>query len=273
MFRHDSTRAAIFDRYTINTTLKKGENTILVKICNQSADYDFYFRITNVDGIPYNDLHYKSADALLETPPPEPTFHVNVNLGWAEHYEKNNMHDKAMEQMLQTGMIHEKQWLVLGPFDNTAGIGYDTAYIPEDAVQIDRNAQYDGTHGKISWQKHTDDAFNGFIDFGRNDDWLVSYAWTTITSPDEREVQLRIGSDDQAKVWLNGEQVYSFDMGRWIVVDTDIVPVTLKAGENAILVKVCNEELSWGFYMRVTDENGKPYNDLKINDQNHSRAE
>ncbi|MYB64334.1 tetratricopeptide repeat protein [Candidatus Poribacteria bacterium] len=273
VFRHGGTRAAIFDRYTINTTLKHGENTILVKICNQSADYDFYFRITNVDGIPYNDLHYKSADELLKTPPPEPTFHVNVNLGWAEYYEKHNMSDKAMEQMLQTGMIHEKQWLVLGPFDNTAGIGYDTAYIPEDAIQIDRNAQYDGANGKISWEKHTDDAFNGFIDFGRNDDWRVSYSWTTITSPDEREVQLRIGSDDQAKVWLNGEQVYSFDMGRWLVVDTDIVPVKLKAGENTILVKVCNEELRWGFYMRVTDEDGKPYNDLKINDQHHIIAE
>ncbi len=265
VFRHDRTSAALFDRYTINTTLKQGENTILVKICNGSADYDFYFRITDVDGIPFDDLHYKSADEMLNAPPPEPTFHVNVNLGWAEYYDKSNMHDKAMEQILQTGIIHEKQWLVLGPFDNTAGIGYDTAYIPEDTGQIDTNAQYDGSNGKISWKKHTDDAFNGFIDFGRNDEWRVSYAWTTITSPDEREVQLRIGSDDQAKVWLNGEQVYAFEMGRWGVVDTDIVPVTLKAGENTILVKVCNEEMSWGFYMRFTDEEGKPYNDLKIN--------
>ena len=55
-------------------------------------------------------------------------------------------------------------------------------------------------------------------------------------------------------------------MGRWIAVDTDVVPVTLKAGENTILVKICNEELRWGFYMRVTDEDGKPYNDLKINE-------
>ncbi len=265
-FNHDRTSAARFDRYTINTTLKQGENTILVKICNGSEDYDFYFRITDVDGIPYDDLHYKPADELLNAPPPEPTFHVNVNLGWAEYYDKNGMPDKAMEQMLQTGIIHEKQWLVLGPFDNTAGIGYDTAYIPEDTTQIDRTAEYDSIGGKVSWRKHTDDAFNGLIDFGRNVDWRVSYAWTTVTSPDEREVQLRIGSDDQAKVWLNGEQVYSFETGRWIVVDKDIVPVTLKAGKNTILVKVCNEELSWGFYMRFTDENGEPFDDLQYID-------
>ena len=266
VFNHDRTSAARIDRYTFNTTLKQGENTILVKVCNGSSDYGFYFRITDVDGIPYNDLHFKSADALLNTPPPEPTFHVNVNLGWAEYYDKNNMHDKAMEQMLQTGIIHEKQWLVLGPFDNTAGIGYETAYIPEDSTQIDRTAEYDGVDGKVSWQKHTDDAFNGLIDFGRNEDWRVSYSWTTVTSPDEREVQLRIGSDDQAKVWLNGEQVYAFEKGRWIVVDKDIVPVTLKAGKNTILVKVCNEELTWGFYMRFTDENGKPFDDLTISE-------
>ncbi len=267
VFNHDRTGAARIDRYTINTTLNQGENTILVKICNGSSDYDFYFRITDVDGIPYDDLHYKSADALLNTPPPpEPTFHVNVNLGWAEYYEKNDMHDKAIEQIRQTGIIHEEQWLVLGPFDNTASIGYDTAYIPEDITQIDRSAEYVGIDGKVSWQKHSDDAFNGLIDFGRNEDWRVSYAWTTVTSPVEREVQLRIGTDDQAKVWLNGEQVYTFETGRWVVVDKDIVPVTLKAGKNTILIKVCNEQLTWGFYMRFTDENGKPFDDLQYID-------
>ena len=265
-FNHDRTSAAIFDRYTINTALKQGENTILVKICNGSEDYDFYFRITDVDGVPYDDLKLKSADELLNTPPPEPTLHVNVNLGWAEYYDKNGMHDKAMEQIRQTGIIHEKQWLVLGPFDNTASIGFDTAYIPEDVTQIDRTAEYDGIDGKVSWQKHTDNAFNGLIDFGRNENWRVSYAWTTVTSPDEREVQLRIGTDDQAKVWLNGELVYSFETGRWVVVDKDIVPVTLKAGKNTILIKICNEELTWGFYMRFTDENGKPFDDLQYLD-------
>ena len=41
------------------------------------------------------------------------------------------MPDKAIEQMQQIGIIHENAWLVLGPFDNTAAIGYNTEYITD----------------------------------------------------------------------------------------------------------------------------------------------
>ena len=266
VFEHFRTSGVQIDRYTFPVTLKKGENSLLVKVCNAWQNWDFYLRLTDVDGNPFGDLKFKNADELLNAPPPKSTFHVNVNLGMAEYYSKNNMPDKALEQMRQTGMIHEKNWWVLGPFDNTTGIGYNTEYLPEDTTQIDRTAKYDGIDEQISWKKFADDAFDGFIDFGRNINWRVSYAWATVTSPDEREVQLRFGSDDQAKVWFNGKEVFAYPQFRWAVVDEDILPVTLKAGKNTILVKVCNEERSWGFYLRVTDADGKPVEDLKIND-------
>lgn len=266
VFEHFRTSGVQIDRYTFPATLKKGENSLLVKVCNAWQNWDFYLRLTDADGNPFGDLKFKNADELLNAPPPKPTFHVNVNLGMAEYYSKNNRPDKAMEQMRQTGMIHEKKWWVLGPYDNTVGIGYNTEYIPEDITQIDLTAKYDGIDGQISWKKWNDDAFDGFIDLGRNINWRVAYAWTTVTSPDEREVQLRFGSDDQAKVWFNGKEVYAYPQFRWAAVDGDIIPVTLKAGKNTILVKVCNQERSWGFYMRVTDADGKPFEDLKIND-------
>ena len=253
VFSHDRTSGVRIDRYTIPVTLKKGENTILVKVCNAWQTWDFYFRLTDADGNPFKDLKFRTAEELLNASPPKPTFHLNVNLGLAEYYSKNNMPDKAMEQMGQTGIIHENAWLVLGPFDNTAGIGYDTPYIPEDTGQIDHTAKYEGIDGQVSWEKFTDNAFDGFIDLGRNINWRVSYAWTTVTSPDKREVQLRFGSDDQAKIWFNGIKVFAFPQFRWAVVDGDIIPVTLKAGKNTILVKVCNEERSWGFYLRITE--------------------
>ena len=184
-------------------------------------------------------------------------------LGLAEYYSKNNMPNKAMEQMLQTGIVHEKAWLILGPFDNTTGIGYDTKYIPENTTQIDLTAKYEGVNKQISWKKFSDAAFNGFIDFGEDVNWCVSYAWTTITSPDEREVFFRFSSDDQSKIWLNGKEVFTNPNAKAAILDRHTIPVTLKAGKNTILVKVCNEEMSWGFYLRVTDVDGKPYEDLQ----------
>ena len=79
-------------------------------------------------------------------------------------------------------------------------------------------------------------------------------------------MQLRFGKDDQGKLWLNGNEVFADDKGGWPVVDGNIIPVKLKAGKNTILVKVCNEEISFGFFLRITDADGKPFEDLKIND-------
>ncbi len=258
--------AVQIDRHTIPVTLKQGENTILIKVCNSIQAWDMYMRLTDADGNSFEDLKFKNVDDLLNTPPPKSTFHVNVNLGLAEYYSKNNMPDKAMEQMQPTGILHENTWLVLGPYDNTAGIGYNTKYIPENTTQIDRTAKYEGVDEQISWKKFTDDTFNGFIDFGEDINWRVAYAWTTVTSPDEREVLFRFGSDDQSKIWLNGTEVFTDTNAQTAILDKNTIPVTLKAGKNTILVKVCNEEMSWGFYMRVTDADGKSFEDLKIND-------
>ena len=266
VFEHHRTSGTEIDRYTIPVTLKQGENTILVKVCNSTQTWDFYLRLTDADGNPFEDLKFKTAEELLNALPPEPTFHVNANLGMAEYYSKNNMPDKAMEEMRQTGIIHENVWLILGTFDNTDGIGYNTAYIPEDATQIDLTAKYEGVDEQISWKKFTDDAFDGYIDFGKDINWRVSYAWTTVTSPDEREVQFRFGSDDQGKIWLNEKEVFANPNGGLVKIDSDTIPVTLKAGKNTILVKVCNEEKTCGFYLRVTDTDGKPFEDLHIND-------
>ncbi len=256
--------AAQIDRHTIPVTLKQGENTILIKVCNSSQTWDLYMRLTDADGNSFEDLKFKTADALLNAPPPEPTFHLNVNLGLAEYYSRNNMPDKAMEQMRQTGIIHENAWLILGTFDNTAGVGYNTAYILEDMTQIDLTAKYDITDGQISWKKFTDDIFDGYIDLGKDINWRVSYAWATVTSPDEREVQFRFDSDDQSKMWLNGKEIFTNTQAQAAIVDRNTIPVKLKAGKNTVLVKVCNGELDWGFYLRITDAEGKPFSDLKI---------
>ncbi|MDE0635288.1 MAG: tetratricopeptide repeat protein [Candidatus Poribacteria bacterium] len=212
-------------------------------------------------------------NAIIETQNSGNTLVVNAclrticksRLGLAKYYSQNNIPDKAMEQMQQTGIIHENAWLVLGPFDNTTGIGYDTEYIFENMTQIDLTAKYGGVNKQISWKKFTDAAFDGFIDLGRNINWRVAYAWATVTSPDKREVFFRFGSDDQSKIWLNGTEVFADTNAQTAILDRHAIPVTLKAGKNTILVKVCNEEIDWGFYLRVTDADGKPFKDLKIN--------
>ena len=189
---------------------------------------------------------------------------LTLNLALAEYCNENGMPEKAEAYIQKTGFIAEHAWLTLGPFNNTGGIGYDTAYIPEDTTQVDTTEKYDGIDGQISWQKSTDDTLNGYINLEENLDWGVAYAFATVISPDERKVQFRFDSDDQGKIWLNGKEVFAHTRTYSAEIDRDIVPVTLKPGKNSILVKVCKEEEGWGFYLRITDTDGKPFDDLKI---------
>ena len=204
-------------------------------------------------------------DTLVNTAPNNLMDQLDINLKLAEFCHESAMPEKAKTYVQKTGVITEDSWLILGPFDNTKGIGYDTAYIAEDATQIDTTAEHDGVDGLVRWQKSTDETFNGYIDLGENVNWRVAYAFATVTSPDEREAHIRFDSDDQGKVFLNGEEVFTNTGAHSVRIDRYTIPVTLKPGKNSILVKVCNEEVKWEFYLRITDPDGKPFTDLKIN--------
>ena len=195
--------------------------------------------------------------------------HANVTL--SRFYRERELPEKAEASMDKTGFIPESAWWIIGPFDNAAGIGYNTVYLPEDATQIDPAAQYDGIDGQVSWEKRADDTFDGFVDlrniFEKSVNWNTVYAWTTVNSPNERKVELRFSSGSQAKLWLNGEAVFTHTDTHSIAMDQDTIPVTLKSGENSILIKICSEDAYFmGFYLRITDTDGNPFDDLIISE-------
>ena len=207
----------------------------------------------------------KMLNQLVDALPHKPSVQLNANLVLAEFYRDNNMSEKAEAHIQKTGFIIEDAWLILGPFDNTYGIGYHTAYISENATQVDTTQKYAGMNGQLNWQKSADNTLNGYISLGDKVDWGAAYAFTTVISPDKREVLFRFDSDDQGTVWLNGEEVFTHTKSHSAIIDRYTVPVTLRSGENSILVKVCEEKDGWGFYLRITDTDGTPFEDLKIN--------
>jgi hypothetical protein len=81
----------------------------------------------------------------------------------------------------------------------------------------------------------------------------VAYALTYYYSPRARPARLLLGSDDGAKVWLNGQLVWSEMERRGNDADRDRVEVQLQRGWNQILVKVEQGEGGWGLRLRMTD--------------------
>ena len=210
------------------------------------------------------DGYVEMLNKLIESMPDNLRSHLNTTFALAQFYKENGMHDKAQELIHKTGFVAEDAWMVIGPFDNVRGIGYNTEYIPENLPQIDMTAKYDGKYRQVSWQKYTDEILNGYIGLGNDENWATGYAFATVNSPDEREVEFRFDSDDQGKVWLNGVEVFAHTKTFTAEIDNFIIPITLNAGKNSILVKVCEETGGWGFYLRITDKNGKPFDDLEI---------
>ena len=232
-----------------------------------TAHRDVFSRIAKTGKNMRNQEHYlEMLNKLVDAMSDNLKAHLHLNLVLAEFYRENDMPEKAKRHIQNTGFITQDSWWILGPFDNTDGIGYETAYIPEDLTQIDPATIYNGIDGQVSWEKSVDRPLDGYVALDKDVDWRVAYAFATVISPDARQVQLRFDGDDQAKVWLNGEEVHAHTRTRQAEIDREIIPVTLKPGENSILVKVCEEEGEWGFYFRITDTDGKPFDDLIMNE-------
>ena len=68
----------------------------------------------------------------------------------------------------------------------------------------------------------------------------VVYGSVTLESPREQDTTMLAGSDDEVKIWLNGEVVHYNPIIRGAGDFEDAFPVTLKQGTNVLLVAVDN---------------------------------
>jgi hypothetical protein len=121
--------------------------------------------------------------------------------------------------------------------------------------------------GELKWQEVVQEDY--LLDFtvllGRVSPQSVAYAICYIRSEaEQRGLRMRVGSDDQAKVYLNGEQVHRHPFGRGWFADEDVVPdIALKAGLNVLVFKVVNQAGDWRGSIRFTDTQGDPVPGIK----------
>ncbi|MBN1362903.1 MAG: hypothetical protein JW993_20055 [Sedimentisphaerales bacterium] len=103
---------------------------------------------------------------------------------------------------------------------------------------------------------------HGGHSFKDTPDYATAYAHTYVHSLIAQAVQLRLGSDDGMKVWLNGQNVYTSAVCRSHALDQDIVDVALSEGWNRLLVKLSENCGSWRFSARLADSEGLDKHDL-----------
>jgi len=125
---------------------------------------------------------------------------------------------------------------------------------------------YEGKTEEIKWQPLASSHRFGKIDLNKPFGMLketVAYAYTEFESDKARAAELRLGTKNAWKIWLNGELVFAREeYRRGQRIDQYQLPVQLKAGKNTILVKACQNEqteewtVQWEFQLRVCDSTG-----------------
>jgi hypothetical protein len=163
-------------------------------------------------------------------------------------------------------------WLMLAPFSIAEGTGADEL----DRIQIPKEGSVTPKAGdtqqvgdkKGSWMavkaKDYELDFNAVLG-GPHEDVLGYLAAYVVADKELTGVTAAIGSNDEAKLYLNGKEIYKFSETRTIAKDTDKVPgLTLHQGVNAIVFKVINEKNDWAAALRFLGKDGKPVSGLSV---------
>lgn len=150
-----------------------------------------------------------------------------------------------------------QQWLLLAPLENPAA--------ETDAQRVRRAHAHDyldgeaaaqprvgDQEGQMKWRTYTHKKENADLmeDVGPIEQ-VTAYFYTNIHSTYADSVYLSLGSDDTVKAWLNGQLVHSHIDRRSTVLDHQLIPVQLQAGQNTLLIKVVNNRLGWGLACRI----------------------
>ena len=165
-----------------------------------------------------------------------------------------------------------RNWLILAPIpyegeDNGAAEIVQEQIKGEGGIQPKAGGKTSIAQKEYTWKEVKLDDY--FIDFaklapGRTED-VIGYAVTYVRADEEmKDVKLKIGSNDQSRVYLNGKAVITFDDTRTLEKDQNDAVVILNKGLNTVVFKVINQKNNWQACLRFTDKSDKPITNLKI---------
>lgn len=120
----------------------------------------------------------------------------------------------------------------------------------------------------LTWTKHKSDGhmldLNGYL--GAQTEYSVAYAVCYPAAGDKLETLLvNVGSDDLAKVYVNGKEVLKSEKVRPAGKDQDSGPVlALDKGVNTVVFKLVNWKYNWEGCLRFTDKDDKPVKNFEV---------
>jgi WD40 repeat protein/serine/threonine protein kinase len=164
-----------------------------------------------------------------------------------------------------------KQWLVLLPipFEGKDGARAlrEEQLLGESRLRPRAGERIKVGQSELVWRQVSSEDY--LLDFNRlagaPTGYQVAYAVCTIQSEAAQSgLLLKIASDDQARVYLNGKLIYECSIPRsYSPVEDTAEGIDLKAGTNVLIFKVVNETRYWQGSIRLTDAAGQPVKGIR----------
>jgi len=152
-----------------------------------------------------------------------------------------------------------RTWLLKGPY-LLKGISD-----PIDYEFIANEGELAPKSGENGWSESvyfTDNRIDLKDYFGLNSgDERVSYAFCYFDAPKDQQAELWIGSDEALKIYINGQVAYKYDGTRSFDVydfTNDKAMVTIKKGENRLLVKSLQKYGRYDFCLNICEPESNP---------------
>lgn len=192
-----------------------------------------------------------------------------TNLGVARTKDLFGLGPRDEPMIDRQGYI--RRWLVLGGFPAPEANPIDAAFIEENNIQPKAGEPAAGRawrEAAFAWPQVDLRA----VLAEQAGHHSAAYAAVYVHSRQDRSVlldtpesaSLLIGSDDGAKVRLNGKEIGRFDYVRPLVLDQNRMDnVPLKKGWNLLLIKVAQSTGNWQFAARFVTASGGPVAGLK----------
>ncbi len=158
-----------------------------------------------------------------------------------------------------------KSWLLLGPIPLQVQPDMDKSYEHLPGFDIDYLAKFGGeknlkvnagdvvnlTKGSLTWKfyQSTDSIVNLAAGLSKSFP-VLAYAYAEVEAAESGIQLIGLGTNDGARLFVNGIDVFNYSAARGIKIDADLVPVLLKKGKNSLLLKVEQHGSNWGFCLR-----------------------
>ena len=132
--------------------------------------------------------------------------------------------------------------------------GFTTPYPPES--DPDARGRFETVDGPGGWRTASADII-GMLDllpqFGTTEN-VIAYTRCVVTAPRDMDATMKWGTNDGARLWVNGDLILDEPGGRWINLRAlEAQQVQLREGPNVFLAKVENFGRNWRVYLSFED--------------------